>query len=136
MAPPVGEVLAELDPAAYVIDCTWNLGAGQETYVDRTSRLVRTLRKAHPRTPILFLGQSLMRPEAHPTDLTRRQEVAVQSVEKEGFEGIQTIPAADFIGNDGEGTVDGVHYNDIGMERQARSLLPVLRKVLGEAAKP
>jgi len=32
MAPPVGEVLAEIDAAAYVIDCTWNMGRARKCF--------------------------------------------------------------------------------------------------------
>ncbi|MES2706181.1 MAG: SGNH/GDSL hydrolase family protein [Verrucomicrobiota bacterium] len=132
MEPPVGEVLAELDPAAYIIDCTWNMGDSQEVYLTRTSKLVETLRKARPLTPILFVGQSLIRPEAHPTDLSKRQENAVLSLQKAGVTGLTMIPGNDLIGDDGEGTVDGVHLNDLGMERQARVLFPVVGKALEE----
>jgi lysophospholipase L1-like esterase len=135
MEPPVGEVLADLDPAAYVIDCTWNMGVGQEAYMDRVGQLVRTTRKAHPVTPILFVGQSLLRPEAHPTELTGRQETAVQALQKEGVEGLILVPGTDLIGHDGEATVDGVHLSDLGMDRQARSLLPILRKAVTESPK-
>ncbi len=136
MEPPVGEVLADLDPAAYVIDCTWNMGVGQEAYMDRVGQLVRTIRKAHPATPILFVGQSHLRPEAHPTQLTLYQETAVQALQKEGFEGLILVPGADLVGHDGEATVDGVHLSDLGMDRQARSLLPILRKAIAEPPKP
>jgi hypothetical protein len=130
MSPPVGEVLAELDPAAYVIDCTWNMGDTQEVYFDHTTRLVHTLRKTHPLTPILFVGQSLIRPEAHPTDLSNRQEAAVRRLQMEGIAGLEMIPGTDLIGHDGEGTVDGVHLNDLGMERQARVLFPIVSKAV------
>jgi len=135
MEPPVAEPLAELDPAAYVIDCIWNMGVGQEAYTERVGQLVRTIRKAHPATPILFVGQSHLRPEAHPTELTRRQEAAVLALQKEGVEGLILVPGQDLIGRDGEPTVDGVHLSDLGMDRQARSLLPILRKALPDPPK-
>lgn len=131
MEPPVAEALAELDPAAYVIDCNWNMGDGQEVYIDRISKLVHAIRKAHPRTPIIFVGQSHFRTEAHPTDLARRQEVAVRALQEEGIGGLILVPGAGLIGEDGEGTVDGVHPNDLGMERQARALLPIVGEALG-----
>lgn len=131
MKPPVGEVLAELDPAVYLIDCAWNMGDGPEVYLERTTQLVHTLRAAHPRTPILFIGQTLIRPDAHPTDLTRRQQAAVERLQNDGVKGLQMIDPASLIGTDGEGTVDGVHYNDLGMERQAQALLPIVSKAMG-----
>lgn len=133
MAPPVGEVLAEIDAAAYVIDCTWNMGTGREMFLDHVTKLVQAIRKAHPVTPILFMGQSMFRPNAHPTERTRDQEFAVQTLQKNGVQDLVLLPPNDFIGDDGEGTVDGVHYTDIGMQRQAQSLYPSVKKVLGDA---
>jgi hypothetical protein len=132
MAPPVAEPLAELDPAAYVIDCTWNMGNGPEVYLERITALVHTLRQAHPATPILFIGQSHIRPDAHPTDLTRNQEAAVRSLQQEGVTNLILVPGDDLIGDDGEATVDGVHLTDLGMDRQARALLPIVQKALSE----
>ena len=132
--PPVGDVLAEIDAAAYVIDCTWNMGTGTEMFLDHVTKLVQAIRKAHPLTPILFMGQSMFRPEAHPTERTRDQESAVQSLQKDGVQALVIVSPNDFIGEDGEGTVDGVHYNDLGMERQAQALFPVLTKILGKTA--
>lgn len=126
MAPPVGEVLAEIDAAAYLIDCTWNMGTGKEMFLDHVTKLVQAIRKAHPVTPILFMGQSMLRPDAHPTERTRDQEFAVQSLQKDGVKGLVIVGSDDFIGDDGEGTVDGVHYTDIGMQRQAQSLFPIV----------
>lgn len=130
MEPPVAEPLAELDPAVYVIDCTWNMGVGQEVYMDRIGQLVRTIRAAHPLTSMIFVGQSHMRPEAHPTDLSKRQEAAVLALRKEGFEGLILVPGDDLIGDDGEGTVDGVHPNDLGMDRHARALFPIVSEAV------
>ena len=136
MEPPVAEPLAELDPAAYMIDCTWNMGDSAEVYLDRITQLVHTIRKAHPATPIIFVGQSLIRPDSFPDDLSGRQAAAVVSLQKEGVPGLVIVPNDELIGHDGEGTVDGVHLNDLGMERQARCLLPFVEKALNEPTEP
>lgn len=131
MEAPIGEVLAELDPAAYVIDCLWNIGdIPQSEYTSRISSLVQAIRRAHPLTPIVFVAQSQFRPEAHPTEFSRRQETSVISLQKQGDKNLVLVPGAHLIGDDGEGTVDGVHLTDLGMDRQARCLLPVLKKLL------
>ncbi len=41
------------------------------------------------------------------------------------------IPGTDLIGNHGEGAVDGVHLDDLGMERQARVLFPIYQQSPG-----
>jgi hypothetical protein len=130
MAPPVGEVLAEIDAAAYVIDCTWNMDTGREYFQDHVTKLVRSIRTAHPGTPIFFMGQSLFRTSAHPSERTRDQQTAVEQLKKAGVAGLIVVAPNEFIGDDGEGTVDGVHYNDIGMQRQAQTLFPVISREL------
>jgi hypothetical protein len=57
MDPPVVELLAELDPAAFVIDCLPNMGP--KDVEARTGPLVETLRKARPTTPILLVEDRL-----------------------------------------------------------------------------
>ncbi len=52
MDPEVGTLLAELDPAVYVIDCLPNMSAQQ--VAERTEPLVKTLREKHPDTPIVL----------------------------------------------------------------------------------
>ncbi|MBI1291600.1 lysophospholipase [bacterium] len=131
MEPPVGDLLAELDPAAYVIDCIWNMGdLSQEEYSRRVGSLVRSIRSKHPQTPIIFVGQSLIHSESHPTGFTRKQEAAVAALQAEGVEGLTVIPGTGLIGDDGEGTVDGVHLNDLGMDRQAHYLAPIVSSLL------
>ncbi|MBX7245365.1 MAG: SGNH/GDSL hydrolase family protein [Candidatus Sumerlaeaceae bacterium] len=134
MAPPVGNVLAEIDAAAYVIDCTWNMGTGKEMFLDHVTSMVEAIRLTHPVTPILFMGQSMISPAAHPSERTRDLEFAVQSLQKAGAQNIMFVPPDDFIGSDGEGTVDGIHYTDIGMQRQAQALYPIVAIVLREGA--
>src|SRR5258705_7674130 len=50
MEPELADLLAELDPAVYVLDCLPNMTA--EEVEQRVEPFVRTLRKAHPTTPI------------------------------------------------------------------------------------
>src|SRR5688500_7367704 len=50
----VARLLAELDASAFVIDCLANMDAA--TIEERAEPLVRTLREARPRVPIVLLG--------------------------------------------------------------------------------
>lgn len=130
MEHPIGEVLAEIDAAAFVIDCTWNMSDDPAIYRERVPKLVHAIRQQRPGAPIIFVGQSEMRPESHPTKFTQGQEAAVQTLQAEGVKGLITIPGTDLIGDDGEGTVDGVHLSDLGMLRQAQALLPVVKRAI------
>lgn len=131
MEPPIGEVLAEVDAAVYVIDCLWNVGNPEQAkFTEIITSLVHLIRKVHPVTPIVFVGQSLIQPEAHPTEATRKQEAVVISLQKQGDKNLLLIPGTHLVGDDGEATVDGVHLTDLGMDRQAKVMLPVLQKLL------
>jgi len=44
------------------------------------------------------------------------------------------LEGADLLGDDGEGTVDGSHPNDLGFMRQADAFEPVLRQALAAAS--
>ncbi len=48
--------------------------------------------KPHPDAPIIFVGQSMMRPEAHPTKSTSGQEAAVAHLQREGVKGLAHGP--------------------------------------------
>ena len=130
MESPVGEVLAEIDAAAFVIDCTWNMSDDPSLYRDCVPKLVRSIREKRPAAPIIFVGQSEMRPNAHPTKFTDGQEAAVKELVAEGAQNLITVPGMELIGADGEGTVDGVHLSDVGMLRQARVLFQVVNKAV------
>src|SRR5204863_7790533 len=53
MEPEVAKLLAELDPAVYVLDCLPNMTA--QGVAERVEPFVRTLREARPHTPILLV---------------------------------------------------------------------------------
>ncbi|MDB6070944.1 MAG: hypothetical protein JWL81_2115 [Verrucomicrobiales bacterium] len=135
MEPPVGEVLAEIEAAAFVIDCTWNMSDDPALYLKCVPKLVHAIRQKRPGAAIIFVGQSEMRPEAHPTKFTEGQEAAVKSLQAEGVKGLIAVPGTDLIGDDGEGTVDGVHLTDVGMLRQARALFATVKEA-AEGADP
>jgi hypothetical protein len=54
-------LLAELDPAVYVLDCLPNMTAAE--VAERVEPLVRTPRKAHPEAPIVMAEDRKAMPE-------------------------------------------------------------------------
>lgn len=128
MESAVSDLLAELHPRIYVIDCLWNMGnLSDSEFTQRLTTLISTIRKTNPTTPILFVGQSQIQTEnPPPTHETLQQEVAIGLHDPN----IHVLPGHDLMGFDGEGTVDGCHPNDLGMMRQAQVLIPVLEKLV------
>lgn len=124
MEPALAHLLAELDPAVYVLDCLPNMSAAQVT--ERLVPFVHILRKAHPDTPIV-LAEDRTYANAVLLDSQRtRNETSRAALKKayeqllaEGVKGLTYLPGDPQIGTDGEGTVDGSHPTDLGFARMA-----------------
>lgn len=131
----VGEAMVEVDAALYVIDCNPNTKV--ELIYDRTLTLVDMLKKRRPGTPILLVEGCLdesgaFRKSGNQTIRKKRAELrrAYDTLRKNGTSGLYYLKGDGLIGEDHEGTVDGIHPNDIGMMRMADALLPVIKKLL------
>jgi hypothetical protein len=137
MEPELAALLAELDPAAYVLDCLPNLSPAEVT--ERLVPFVETLRKSRPHTPIVLVED---RNYADAFLVPARRErnegnhaalrAAYQKLTSAGVEHLHYVPGEHLIGDDGEGTVDGSHPTDLGFLRQAEALekflAPLVRK--------
>ncbi|MCX6361083.1 MAG: SGNH/GDSL hydrolase family protein [Armatimonadetes bacterium] len=133
MEAAVADLLAELDPAAYVIDCLWNMaGMSDVEMTEKVTYLAKALRKAHPNTPILFVGQSNIHSGGKESHASQVQAQAVAALKQAGVTGLHVAPGADLLHGD-EGTVDGVHPTDLGFVQHADALEPLLRKLLATA---
>lgn len=131
----VARFLAEIDASIFVLDCLANMGRVAVT--PSTIAVVKVLREAHPKTPILFL-------EEHPWDdnyiLPQRAENHAQRIRDfraahdklvaDGVTNLHYRTGEDLDGNDSEATVDGNHPNDLGMMRHAEALEADFRKLL------
>lgn len=135
MEPDTTKIISEVDASLFVIDCIWNIGDNDAAYQANVPALVQAIRQQHPETPILFVGQSHLRTNAHPTPATQSQESAVKKLADNGVKNLYLFPGDNLIGDDTEGTVDGVHPNDIGMLKQAQVLAPKVREILEGPAK-
>ncbi len=131
MESAVVDVLAELDPSLFIVDCLWNIGDQPLPEIEaRVTHLASTLRQKHPWMPILFVGQSDIRNEKHPTGPTKAQERAVEALQAKGMKGLHVVGGNLLLGFDREGTVDGVHPNDLGMMRHADALAPRVQALI------
>ncbi|MDD5676729.1 MAG: SGNH/GDSL hydrolase family protein [Kiritimatiellae bacterium] len=126
MEPEMADLLAELDPSIYVLDCLWNMNPGQVN--ERAEPFVRKLREMHPGTPILLVEKSNFRNALTETGHILRMIHA--KLIKAGIKGLYFLPNKGMLGNDFEGTVDGCHPNDLGMMRQAVVFIKSLTKIL------
>lgn len=138
MEPELAGLLAELDPSVYVLDCLPNMTASEVT--ERVEPFVHTLRKAHPRTPIVlvedrtYADSFLVASKRRRNDSSREAlKAAYDRLRLAGVKDLHYLKGANLLGDDGEGTVDSSHPNDLGFMRQADAhasvLGPILRKL-------
>jgi hypothetical protein len=135
MEPEVAKLLAELDAAAYVIDCLPNMDG--VSVAERAGPLVETLRQAHPKTPILLVEDRTFT-NAFLLPARQKHHAASRAALKKTFDRLAAndrnlfyVPGKDLLGDDGEATVDSSHPTDLGFVRQAAAFRPYLEKALG-----
>lgn len=125
------DYLASLDPSVYVIDYDHN--AGNAEHLQRTHYpLYQALREKHPTTPIVFITK----PDCD-NDPTADERKAViystyQKAVARGDENVSFIDGKTLFGTEERDacTVDGIHPNDLGFYRMAKTVYPVLKKYL------
>ena len=133
--PEMVALLAELDPAAYVVDCLPNMGSED---VPRLAALVAGLREKHPETPIILVenaeypdGFMILAKKAACEKSNQKLREIYDRLSR-GDHHLDYVPSRGLIGEDGEGTVDGVHPTDLGIMRMADQMEPVLRHALAQ----
>jgi lysophospholipase L1-like esterase len=133
--PEMARLLAELDPAVYVLDCMANMDPKLTT--ERMDYMVRTLRAKHPQTPIVVVEclrfQNEDDVEQNRTAMAMRtaaMKIAYDRLSAGGIGGLHYLKADDLLGHDGEGTVDGIHATDLGFQRMADVFTPVLSALM------
>ena len=128
MEKPITELISEIDASLYVIECLPNMTKDQVS--KNVGPLVTTIREKRPDTPIILVDNFLY--ESASLDRILENELNEKNIEfKEQYDKIiqngvpnifyfsnQTAP-----GEDHEGTVDGVHFTDLGFLRYANYLI-------------
>jgi len=139
--PEMAQLLAELDPAVFVLDSLPNLDVPQVK--ERLEPFLKTLRTAHPHTPIVLV-ENVVYSDAGFIE-SRRTRVAESNafllqlynrLKTGGDQHLHYIPSSHLLGGDGEDTVDGTHPTDLGFARMAQGMEPILREALAKAGAP
>ena len=132
----VGDLMIEVDAAAYIIDCLPNMNATM--VAERCVPLVKQLRKARPNTPIVLVEDrrfpnSWLVPSKSKfhDDNHAALRKAYEQLKAAGIKHLYYLEGDALLGDDTEGTTDASHPNDLGFLRQAEAFEPVLRKALG-----
>ncbi len=133
----VGDLLAQVDAAAFVIDCLPNMNP--QLVTERCAPLVKRLRAARPDTPIIlvedrrFTNEWIVPAKVRFHDANHAAlHAAFTALQQEGVKHLYYIPGDHLYGDDAEGANDGSHASDLGFMRQADVMEPVLRAALGQ----
>jgi len=130
----VGEAMSEIDAALYVIDC--NPNTQTEQIYERAVELVKFLKQKRPEIPVLLVEAFYyVNGFGDPKESDNEKKnvelrKAFNTLKESGIKQIYYKKGDGLIGNDGEGTVDGVHPNDLGMMRMAQALQPSIEKLV------
>ena len=131
----LGRLIAELDPAVFVLDCLPNMEAGQ--VAERAVPFVKMLRQKRPDTPIVLVENitytNAVFVSSRNESCTSKNAAlrkAYQQLVEEDIKRIFYLPGDLLLGQDGEATVDGTHPTDLGFLRMADAMEPVLREAL------
>ncbi|MBQ3419517.1 MAG: hypothetical protein IJH31_05250 [Erysipelotrichaceae bacterium] len=129
----IGEYIASLDMSAFVLDYDHN--APTIEHLRKTHEaFYRLVRDLHPGMPIILLSK----PNFYyfrEKDLIRREIIKQTYLNaKKRNENTYFIDGETYFGKQGryECTVDGLHPNELGMEKMAHTIAPVLIKALEE----
>lgn len=131
MEPEMAALVSELDASAFVIDCMRNMTT--ELVKQRAEQFISTIRSHHPEVPIILLEESDIRP-VFPTERGKLLYTIYSKMRAAGDINVYFFPGNDLLGNDSEGTVDGIHPNDLGFYRHAEVLRSMLEPLLKGSA--
>ena len=128
MEQPISELISESNPIFYVIECMPNMSPDMVT--SNTIPLVDTIRNKHPNTPIILvdLFNSPLTALDNNLDKARNEMNNALKTEYEkmidnGYDNIIYLESRNSLGDDFEGTVDAVHFTDIGFNRYSNFLI-------------
>ena len=134
----MSEHLARIDASCYVLDCLWNMGLDEK---DRPGRAVRTnyepfirnLRAKRPGVPIVMAEQcDVFCGKPNGKDGFVRELYG--KLVAEGWKGLVYLPKDKMFTGDREGTVDGCHPNDLGMESMSKAFGAAVAEALNLGA--
>jgi hypothetical protein len=133
--PEIAEVMANVDAGLFIIDCLPNCSLEQLN--ERLEPFYRTIRDKHPDVDVLFIENPrfpYMRFNREIKKQVNAKNAVLRTVfnklTKQGEKNIFYISSDGMTGNDGDQTIDGEHYTDLGFERLADFMTPIIKQHL------
>jgi hypothetical protein len=131
----IADVVAGVDASLFVLDFVPN--ATVEQMKERADKFYTIIRSKHPDTPILFVEDPVFTHSPFDTRIAKEVKdknetlnAFFQSLKQRGEKNIHFLSTKAIIGHDGEATVDGIHFTDLGFMRYAEVLYPICDTLL------
>ncbi len=137
----LAKLLSQVPASVYIIDCLPNMTPAM--VAQRTVPFVRFLHERCPKTPIILaehpnypnsdlkmLKNDVRFGRDFTTKINENLHKAYENLKKLGISNLYIVPGKAMYGFDGEGTVGGVHPNDLGNMRLANTFITVLKPVM------
>lgn len=128
----IAEIITGSDASLFVLDFMPNVNV--KLIQDKAEKFFTTLRSKSPDVPILFIENPIfpfldfdLVAKKNVEDKNEALRLFFKSLVKRGEKNIYLLSSEKLIGLDGEATVDGIHFTDLGFERYANNLYPVLK---------
>ena len=129
----IADVITNVDASMYILDFVPN--ATVEQMKERADKFYTIIRSRHPDTPILFVEDPIFThtrfDQRIAQEVKERNETInafFQLLKKRGEKNIYFLSSKDMLGHDGEATVDGAHFTDLGFMRYSELLYPIIKK--------
>ncbi|WP_353329682.1 SGNH/GDSL hydrolase family protein [Bacteroides sedimenti] len=128
----IAEIITGRDASLIVLDFMPNVNLKQ--IHEKADKFYQILRSKSPNVPILFIENPIFPFSDY--DLSMQNvlkdkndalRVFFKSLIKKGEKNIYFLSSDKLIGTDGEATVDGIHFTDLGFQRFADCLYPVIK---------
>jgi hypothetical protein len=133
----IAELMSSVEASLYILDFVPN--ASVEDIEERAERFFDIIRDKHPGTPIFFIEMPIYTHSYFDESTAKRVESKnaaisriVEELKARGEKNIEFIHSGEMLGHDGEATVDGSHFTDLGFMRYADMLTPYIETAITE----
>ena len=131
----LSDVISKIDASCYVLDCLWNMSLKESQRPGRAvetnyEKFIRNLRAKRPDVPIVMaehcnvFGNKKNEKDHFIRDL-------YEKLRAEGWKNLVYLPNDEMYTGDYEGTVDGCHPNDLGMQSMKDAFAKAVKEALG-----
>lgn len=131
----VARLMARVDAGCYVLDYVPNASVRQ---IDELGeKFFYIIRNARARVPVIFVEDPIYPHSRYDRRMAREIEAKnaalralFDDLKRRGERNIEYVSSRRMVGEDGEATIDGIHFTDLGMVRYADLMTPYVERAL------